>query len=484
MCADELMEARLPNNVLFVDDDYSMRVAWGNAARALGIEATLAESGWQALELAEHESFPVVVTDLRMPGLDGLALIERMAALDPSTAFVLVSATAELEPGRRRAADGAITALLGKPVQLTDLETTLARSFALHLRRKAELAPPDSTRSGWSLLVVEDSSADAEFLRDLLLDLPGVELYFTTRLRDALELAHEQKFDCIVTDLTLPDARGFDAVLKLQAGAPTAAIVAYTGLPDESLSLQLVQLGAQDLLLKGATSRETLLRSVRFARERKRAELRLRRLAHYDQLTGLANRVSFGEALMQAVARAQRHEQLLAVMMIDLDGFKAINDSAGHDAGDQLLQELGARLRRLFREYDVVARLGGDEFAVLLTDVESTAVLSEIAQRLLDSLALPTARGHRVTGSVGIAVFPDAGSSPGRLLHSADLAMYQAKSSGKNRFRYYRESSARPSSVPAVSEDRPSGSRLLASRAFGVGEAQSAWLGGDGANEK
>lgn len=427
-----MTHAILPAKVLFVDDDRSMRIAFANAARALGVEAHVAESGGQAIDLAQQGSFPVVVTDLNMPGLDGIALIERLSVIDPATAFVLVSADAEPHSRMPVGAAGAIAAFLGKPLDMLDLQETLARAFTLHQRRQVQ-AGVSVAPKGWSVLVVEDSPGDADLLRDYLGGVPGLELVHVTRLQEALRVLHDRDFDSIITDLTLPDARGFDAVLRLQAGAPNAAILVYSGVDDEALALQVVQLGAQDFLPKGRTDRETLLRSLRFARERKRSDLRLRRLAHYDPLTGLANRSSFADAATQAVARADRQKQMLAVMMIDLDGFKQINDTLGHEAGDQILQEVGVRMRCVFREYDVVARFGGDEFAVMVTDVESVESLSAMVQRLLASLAQPIgSRDSQVTASVGIALFPTAGRSPARLLRSADMAMYKAKRSGRN----------------------------------------------------
>jgi len=424
--------AILPSKVLFVDDDRSMRVAFANAARALGVEAHVAESGAQALELAQQGAFPVVVTDLNMPGIDGMALVERLSAMEPATAFVLVSADPELQSRMPGGAAGAVAAFLGKPLEMLDLQETLARAFALHQRRSTRFRtsfPPKD----WSVLLVEDSPGDAELLQEHLADVPGLELVHVTRLQEALRLLHDREFDAVITDLTLPDARGFDAVLRLQAGAPNAAVIAYSGVDDEALALQVVQLGAQDFLPKGRTDRDTLLRSLRFARERKRADLRLRRLAHYDQLTGLANRSSFTDAAAKAIARAERQKQTLALLMIDLDGFKQINDTLGHEAGDQILQEVGVRMRCTFREYDVVARFGGDEFAIMVTDFESVESLSAIVERLLATLAQPIgSHQSRVTGSAGIALFPSAGRSPARLLRAADMAMYKAKRSGRN----------------------------------------------------
>jgi two-component system cell cycle response regulator len=452
----------LPHKVLFVDDDRSVRVAFANAARALGVEATLAESGGQALELAQSDQFPVVVTDLRMPGIDGMALIERMAALDAEAAFVLVSADSAPQATLPRRGGSAIAAFLPKPLQVGDLQDALARAYALHQRRKAQAEASDAT-GHWSLLVLEDNPGDATLIQEYL-EGQGVNATYATRLCDALQLVHDREFDAILTDLTLPDARGFDAVLRLQASAPTAALLAYSGVADEALALQVVQLGAQDYLDKGGIDQAVLLRALRFARERKRSELRLLKLAHFDQLTGLANRTSFLDALEQAIARARRQDRRLAVLMIDLDGFKAINDSAGHEAGDQVLHEVGVRLRCVFREYDIVARLGGDEFAVLLPDVETTHIVTDVAARLLESLVEPIGPGgHRVGASIGVAIYPSAGRSGARLLRSADMAMYRAKRNGKNRCVFF-DGPVPLTSNPRIDavEELPSGSQLIA----------------------
>jgi diguanylate cyclase (GGDEF)-like protein len=197
----------------------------------------------------------------------------------------------------------------------------------------------------------------------------------------------------------------------------------------------MIQLGAQDYLLKQTLARRPLLRAVTYARERKRAEQRLIQLAHYDQLTGLVNRTSFYESTSRFATRARRMQQRMGVILLDLDGFKAVNDSLGHDAGDVLLQEVAHRMRQVFREYDVVARLGGDEFAVLVSEVEAVDQLAVISQRLLDTLALPTWVSGvevRITASIGIALFPDSAESITELLKCADAAMYQAKKLGKN----------------------------------------------------
>jgi diguanylate cyclase (GGDEF)-like protein len=240
--------------------------------------------------------------------------------------------------------------------------------------------------------------------------------------------------------------------MRLQASAPEAAIIAMSSLDDDALAQQIIQLGAQDYLLKQTLARRSLTRAITYARERKRAEQRLIQLAHYDQLTGLANRTSFFEHMTRIASRARRMRQRVGLMMLDLDGFKLVNDTYGHEAGDTLLQEISHRMRQVFREYDVVARLGGDEFAVVLSEVESVEQISAIVRRLLTAVSAAIWIGEDridITASIGIAVFPDSAESITDLLKCADQAMYQAKRTGKNSFHMQLDGEAPPRlSVP------------------------------------
>jgi diguanylate cyclase (GGDEF)-like protein/PAS domain S-box-containing protein len=172
----------------------------------------------------------------------------------------------------------------------------------------------------------------------------------------------------------------------------------------------------------------------------RRAEERIRRLAHFDELTGLPNRTMFMHTLQRALSLAERRAKQLALFFIDLDRFKNINDSLGHEAGDRLLQDVARRLRHHLRESDTVARLGGDEFVVLVEDCADPRELNAIAQNILNALGRPytlAGREYHVTGSIGIASYPDDGVDPASLLKNADIAMYLAKDRGKNNFQFY-----------------------------------------------
>jgi diguanylate cyclase (GGDEF)-like protein/PAS domain S-box-containing protein len=174
--------------------------------------------------------------------------------------------------------------------------------------------------------------------------------------------------------------------------------------------------------------------------ERKQAEQRIAHLAHHDPLTGLANRTAFEARLEQAIADARRHERKLALLFIDLDRFKNINDSLGHAVGDLLLMEIAGRLAERLRESDIVARLGGDEFVVVLPEMPDGTHAGLVAQTLLEALARPVhTESHELhtTGSIGVAIFPEDGDNPDALMQSADTAMYEAKTAGRNQMRFF-----------------------------------------------
>jgi diguanylate cyclase (GGDEF)-like protein len=171
--------------------------------------------------------------------------------------------------------------------------------------------------------------------------------------------------------------------------------------------------------------------------ERRRAEEKLRVVATHDSLTALPNRTLLHERLSHALARAQRHSRQLAVLFVDLDRFKNVNDTLGHDAGDSLLQVTAQRLYDCLRETDTMARQGGDEFVVLMEELTDREPITRVAQRILDAVSQPfviAGQELHITASVGISIYPEDGRT---LLRNADVAMYRAKEKGKNNYQFY-----------------------------------------------
>ncbi|HCY63374.1 MAG TPA: hypothetical protein DHV59_11205 [Oxalobacteraceae bacterium] len=174
--------------------------------------------------------------------------------------------------------------------------------------------------------------------------------------------------------------------------------------------------------------------------ENKQTEDRIRYLAHYDEMTALPNRALFNQILNHAMKAAHRRQQKLAVMFVDLDRFKNINDTFGHSAGDQALQEFAERMRNCLRENDTVARMGGDEFYVLIEELTDGEVAANVAEKILEEAARPfyvDGQECHLSASIGIALYPDDGGDAMALLKNSDIAMYRAKSDGKNAYRFY-----------------------------------------------
>jgi len=283
-----------------------------------------------------------------------------------------------------------------------------------------------------SILIVEDSLEYADLLEGLLVEAwtSRVRVAQVSRVAEARAALSSTEFDCILLDLSLPDAQGLSAVGEVCKFAPEVPIVVLTGFDDEGTAISAMTEGAQDYLVKARADAYAITRSIRYAIERKRSELELARQATSDALTGLPNRTLFIDRLRQALARAQRRGQLLAVMILDLDGFKTINDSLGHDAGDEVLIDIAKRLSGSLRPADTIARFGGDEFLILCEELDSPldvdAILVRFAAVLGDGCDVA---GRRIplSASLGVALSAGGRENAGELVRNADTAMHEAK---------------------------------------------------------
>ncbi len=292
------------------------------------------------------------------------------------------------------------------------------------------------------LLLVADDHQEVLTINNMLKE--GLQNQFTLEqslsVTEALDLVQHQSFQAIILDLHLPKGQSFESIPQFIQYCPGAPILILSGVEDEEQAILAVKSGAQDYLIKGQTSSSTLCRAIRYAMERHRATQRITQLAHYDHLTGLANRGLFYERLNCAVARCNRNDMAIALMFLDLDHFKTINDTLGHECGDALLKTVATRIKKCIREIDTGVRLGGDEFAVLLEQIVSVEDVAAVAQRILQLLAQPIIVNHhqlQITGSLGVTIYPWDSANPQELLSHADAAMYRAKAQGGNSYQFY-----------------------------------------------
>ncbi len=307
-----------------------------------------------------------------------------------------------------------------------------------------------------TVLLIEDNEVDARFTQDLLAEWSIEEFQIThvKTLSEGLVLLSQNRFDAILLDLSLPDAFGLPTVRQVHETNPYIPLVVMSVVSDQALALQAVQQGAQDYLVKGQGHPELLARAVRYAIERKRTEERLTYLAQYDHLTGLVNRSLFRDRLIQAMARSKRLQQPLGLMLLDLDRFKSVNDTLGHDIGDELLKAVSERLKSCVREVDTVARMGGDEFTIILEGVPSEASIVVVAKRIAESISSTfELKGHCISigVSIGITVYPHDDHGIDELLKHADAAMYRAKQQGGSGFHFHESSGYRAHSVITAS---------------------------------
>jgi diguanylate cyclase (GGDEF)-like protein len=285
------------------------------------------------------------------------------------------------------------------------------------------------------VLAVEDNPGDAILVREMLRDASpdGFVLQTADRLSTAMDHLLERAVDCVLLDLSLPDAEGLEALAQVRTVALDVPIVVLSGLSDEVLAVRAVHEGAQDYLIKGQVDARLLSRSITYAIERKRSEVELAHQALHDSLTSLPNRALFYDRLGQALTRVGRHSTAAAVLFLDLDRFKVVNDSLGHSAGDRLLVAVAERLSRVLRSGDTAARFGGDEFVILCEDITGERQAIAIAGRIAEELSAPFNIDNDevfVHTSVGIALATQAGARPEALIRDADAAMYRAKERG------------------------------------------------------
>jgi two-component system cell cycle response regulator len=289
------------------------------------------------------------------------------------------------------------------------------------------------------VLLVENDSDDAKLALDLLQETEKgqIEVTHVERLSNALHRLGRESFDAILIDRAVVDTHGLDTLDLIQAALGRMPIVVLGEKNDEAADRQMIQHGAQEVVIKDGSTAGQLIRALRHAVERKKAEQNLSYLAQNDPLTTLANRVLFRDRMTHAVAMAKRKKHVVGLVLCGLDRFKEINRLFGQKAGDLLLKEAADRLKRCLREVDTAARLSGDEFTCLLEGINSRADMEIIGDRILKAFAQPwsiTQQETSVAVSLGLVVYPLDGQELNDLFARAKVAMDSAKESGGNRY--------------------------------------------------
>jgi diguanylate cyclase (GGDEF)-like protein len=308
----------------------------------------------------------------------------------------------------------------------------------------------------FKILLVDDDEDDYIMTRDLLAEIKGprYEMEWVSTYNDALAAIKRNKHDIYFLDYRLGERTGLELLKETIANGCKKPMILLTGQGDHEIDIEAMKAGAADYLVKGKIDAPLLERSIRYAMERKQSEEQMLRIAYYDSLTGLPNRLLFKDRLKQCMAHARCDNKLAAVLFLDLDNFKHINDTLGHDVGDLLLKKVAQRLMNCVRETDSithqnlqelnisVSRLGGDEFTIILNKITKIHNAAKAAQRILETLSQSFVLNNNevfISVSIGITIYPTDGEDIDTLLKNADTAMYEAKSQGKNNYQFYKQ---------------------------------------------
>jgi two-component system, cell cycle response regulator len=287
-----------------------------------------------------------------------------------------------------------------------------------------------------SILIVDDQESNVILLKQLLSEAGYTRVSSTMNSQEVCALHRDSPYDLIVLDLQMPGLDGFQVMAALKTNEPDSylPVIVITAQPDHKL--RALQAGAKDFvskpfdLVEVKTRIHNMLEVRLLYKKLEKYTRELERKALYDSMTGLPNRDLFDDRLVHAIALASRHAWTLAVMFLDLDRFKCINDTHGHAVGDEVLKEVAKRLLQHARDEDTVCRNGGDEFLYVLMNPQGGENIQRIAEALVKTIGQPIDMGELqpvVKASIGIAIYPDDGTTGEQLIRNADAAMYLAK---------------------------------------------------------
>ena len=300
------------------------------------------------------------------------------------------------------------------------------------------------------ILLVDDDLADREIIkRTLSRNIGEFELIEANSAEEGLKAAELESFDVLLLDYRMPEVDGIEMVIELRSkpNLGETAIVMMSATDDEVLALSCLQAGAQDFIPKNEITATKLKRAIIQAKKRFELEKKVydsfcqvRELAEKDSLTGLSNRYHFEEALKVSIDNNKRFQSNIALLLLDLDHFKNVNDTYGHEVGDKLLKYVVNLVKQCLRGNELFGRLGGDEFAIFITGLNLISGATSVAQRIIKSLENPIEiDGHTIQCgvSIGIALHPQNASTAESLTKYADIAMYRAKKQGRNQLCYF-----------------------------------------------
>jgi len=479
--------------ILLAEDTLANQEIMYEQMDLLGYKIEIVENGLQALEAISQNNYALIFMDIHMPYMDGFAATEAIRAVEKEQnrkPVPIIAVTADLSHDvQLRCEQAGMNNYLSKPFSINDIEEILktwvskdpaSKSQADNVDKTPILSSPkDLSRAVIEQLRALSENGGNDTLGNAVnhLNLAYTILFTLQKTRNANALwQHQQLLEAAehtaqvshwswepnkqhiqfsrhlqrYFNHSLNDIKTLDAFVKNIGDEGMAAAIksCIDSGQDSSWEQEIVNSSADEpryllhrfRIVSSDDKNPMLIGTVQEISSIRRAEQRILELAFYDSLTKLSSRSSFNKQLQELIVNCQRRSEKFAVLYLDLDDFKNINDSFGHDVGDKLLIEVANRLRNLLRESDFASRLGGDEFCMLINDIKGNDSAENVAKRCLELLSKPfllEGREFFPHASIGIAVYPQDGNDANVLIKAADTAMYEAKKAGKKQYLLY-----------------------------------------------
>ena len=454
-------------SILVADDNQQMRHSINDLLEAYKMDCTLAEDGLQALELLKTQHFDLVLLDIKMPKVNGLQVMNEIHTHYPDLKTIILSGEASFENSRIAFRMGAID-FLNKPYnpsELIDLIHQVSNDqFPKAQKSEPTLEAADNSSIDKTLSELEQiiHNEDLTFANEIINSSPAIAFLWKNANNWPVQFVSENVVNLLgytandfminkvhYTDLIHPEDLEHvlseiitDTTTMTFRHAPYRLITksGSTIWVDDSSSIVRDEQGIithyQGIIID--VTQHELAKKKMFKKQKT-----LQHTAHHDALTGLPNRLLLLDRMQQAINKSLREKKSFALLYMDLNKFKPINDTLGHAAGDEVLTVVAKRLKQNIRSVDTVARIGGDEFIVLMESVSDVNDINLIARKLNQSLKQSMHwEDHKlqISCSMGISLFPDDGDTPDELISNADSAMYQSKLDNGNHYKFYQHS--------------------------------------------